>query len=92
VLVRPLPDDLAAVARAYAGTHGVPLPAVWHTALLTVLHRHTGRTDLAIGSGATGVLRADLSGEPTAATRAGPRRDRAAVSGPALRTSGPRFV
>jgi amino acid adenylation domain-containing protein len=77
VLVRRLPDDLVDHARGYARTHGVPLPAVWQAALLTVLHRHTGRTDLEIASGAAGVLRADLRGEPTFAELVARYPDRA---------------
>ncbi len=65
VLVRPLPVDLVATACSYADTHGVALPALWQAALLVVLHRYTDRTELTIGSGTAGVLRADLSGDPT---------------------------
>ncbi len=48
----------------YVRTHGASLSAVWQAALVTVLHRYTGQTDLAIGSGA-GVLRTDLSDDPS---------------------------
>ncbi len=47
---RRLPDELAAAARGYARTHRVSFLAVHHAALLTVLHRHTGQTDLSVGS------------------------------------------
>jgi amino acid adenylation domain-containing protein len=63
-VTRPLPGDLAGAAHGYARGRGVSQSAVWRAALLTVLHRYTGRTDLAIGCGAA-VLRADLSGDPS---------------------------
>ncbi len=47
---RRLPDQIGVAARDYARTHQVSFLAVLHAALLTVLHRWTGQTDLPIGS------------------------------------------
>ncbi|KOX03116.1 hypothetical protein ADK66_29190, partial [Micromonospora sp. NRRL B-16802] len=47
---RPLPHDLTTAAHRYARTNHVSLLAIHHAALLTVLHRYTGQTDLPIGS------------------------------------------
>ncbi|MET7881409.1 condensation domain-containing protein, partial [Micromonospora profundi] len=47
---RPLPDDVTAAARRYARDHHVSFLAIHQAALLTVLHRYTGQTDLPIGS------------------------------------------
>ncbi|MEH1030542.1 amino acid adenylation domain-containing protein [Micromonospora profundi] len=62
-VTRRAPDDLADAARGHAQRHGVTCSALWQAALLTVLHRYTGETDLAIRSGGA-VWRADLSGNP----------------------------
>ncbi|WLS48759.1 condensation domain-containing protein [Micromonospora profundi] len=47
---RPLPHDLAAAAHRYARDNHVSFLAIHQAALLTVLHRYTGQTDLPIGS------------------------------------------
>ncbi|MFF0176097.1 non-ribosomal peptide synthetase, partial [Micromonospora profundi] len=47
---RPLPDDVTAAARRYARDNRVSFLAIHQAALLTVLHRYTGQTDLPIGS------------------------------------------
>jgi len=57
--LRRLPDDLAMAARQYARTRRVSFLAVGQAALLTVLHRYTGQTDLPIGSTFSGRTRAD---------------------------------
>jgi amino acid adenylation domain-containing protein len=50
IVERHLPDQLGAAIRGYTRTHQVSFLAVLHAALLTVLHRWTGQTDLPIGS------------------------------------------
>ncbi|MFC0527565.1 amino acid adenylation domain-containing protein [Phytohabitans kaempferiae] len=57
---RRLPDELAATARAYARANQVSFLAVLHAALLPVLHRYTGQSDLPIGSVFSGRTRAEL--------------------------------
>jgi amino acid adenylation domain-containing protein len=57
---RRLPDDLAAGARAYARRNHVSFLAVLQAALLVVLNRYTGQTDLPIGSVFSGRTRAEL--------------------------------
>jgi amino acid adenylation domain-containing protein len=57
---RRLPDDLAAAGRGYARASQVSFLAVLHAALLTVLHRYTGQTDLPVGSIFSGRTRAEL--------------------------------
>ena len=57
---RPLPDDLSAAAHRYARDNRVSFLAVLHAALLTVLHRYTGQTDLPIGSVFSGRTRTDI--------------------------------
>ncbi|WP_425736022.1 amino acid adenylation domain-containing protein, partial [Micromonospora sp. DT68] len=47
---RPLPHDLATAAKRYARDNHVSFLAIHQAALLTVLHRYTGQTDLPIGS------------------------------------------
>ncbi|MFD6567707.1 amino acid adenylation domain-containing protein [Micromonospora profundi] len=47
---RPLPHHLATAAHRYARDNQVSSLAIHHAALLTVLHRYTGQTDLPIGS------------------------------------------
>ncbi len=47
---RPLPDSLSAAAHRYARDNHVSFLAIFQAALLTVLHRYTGQTDLPIGS------------------------------------------
>ena|GEM_PF-937271 len=59
-LVRPLTGDLPRSAREFARTQQVSFLAVVQAALLTVLHRHTGQSDLAIGSVFSGRVRTDL--------------------------------
>jgi amino acid adenylation domain-containing protein len=59
-LVRPLTGDLPRRARDFARTHQVSFLAVVQAALLTVLHRRTGQSDLAIGSVFSGRVRTDL--------------------------------
>ncbi len=60
MITRPLPRALAATARAYATREHVSFLAVLQAALLTVLHRYTGRTDLPVGSVFAGRDRAEL--------------------------------
>jgi amino acid adenylation domain-containing protein len=57
---RRLPDDLAADARAYARRNQVSFLAVLQAALLVVLNRYSGQTDLPIGSVFSGRTRAEL--------------------------------
>ncbi|MFC0527566.1 amino acid adenylation domain-containing protein [Phytohabitans kaempferiae] len=57
---RRLPGALSTVASAYARTHRVSFLAVVQAALLTVLHRYTGQTDLPIGSIFSGRTRAEI--------------------------------
>jgi amino acid adenylation domain-containing protein len=57
---RRLPDDLAAGARAYARRNQVSFLAVLQAALLVVLNRYTGQTDLPVGSVFSGRNRAEL--------------------------------
>ncbi len=59
-VVRRVPDDLAAGARAYARDHRVSFLAVLQAALLVVLNRYTGQTDLPVGSVFSGRTRAEL--------------------------------
>jgi amino acid adenylation domain-containing protein len=58
-----LPPGTAGAVRAGARFHAVAEAALWRAALLTVLHRHTGQTDLALGSGPE-LLRVDLGDGP----------------------------
>jgi len=55
-----LPDELAAAARGYAAAERKSFLALLQAALLTVLHRYTGQTDLPIGSIFSGRTRAEL--------------------------------
>lgn len=54
------PDDLADATRTYARANRVSTLSVLHAALLTVLHRWTGRTDLTILSNFSGRTRPQL--------------------------------
>ena len=54
------PDHLAAAARTYARDHQVSFLALLQAALLSVLHRYTGQTDLPIGSVFSGRTRSEL--------------------------------
>jgi len=54
------PDDLADAARTYARANRVSTLSVLHAALLTVLHRYTGQTDLTILSNFSGRTRPQL--------------------------------
>ena len=47
---RRLPRDLAVAARAVSRARSTSLLSVVHAALLVVLHRYTGQTDIAVGS------------------------------------------
>jgi hypothetical protein len=51
---RLLPTELGTAVHAYALTERVPVLAVLHAALLTVLHRYTDQVDLPIGSTLSG--------------------------------------
>ncbi|WP_019925401.1 non-ribosomal peptide synthetase [Nocardia sp. BMG111209] len=62
-LARPLTPEVFAAATNYARRQRVSLLAVLQAALLTVLHRYTGSTDLAIGSIFSGRTRPEI--EPT---------------------------
>jgi len=55
----PLPADLSAEAARYAQTNRFSLLGVLQAALLTVLHRYTGQTDLPIGSVFSGRTRTE---------------------------------
>ena len=57
---RPLPDDLSAAAHRYARDNRVSFLAALHAALLIVLHRYTGQTDLPVGSVFSGRTRTDI--------------------------------
>jgi amino acid adenylation domain-containing protein len=57
---RRLPDDLATTARAYGRANRVSFLALLQAALLVVLHRYTGQTDLPIGSVFSGRTRAEI--------------------------------
>jgi amino acid adenylation domain-containing protein len=57
---RRLPATLGAAAEAYAREHQVSLLAVLQAALLTVLRRYTGQTDLPLGSLFSGRTRPDI--------------------------------
>lgn len=57
---RRLSDDLAATVRRFGHEHDRSLLAIAHAALLVVLHRYTGQTDLPIGSAFTGRTRVDV--------------------------------
>ena len=54
------PDDLADAVRTYARENRVSTLSVLHAALLTVLHRWTGRTDLTVLSNFSGRTRPQL--------------------------------
>jgi hypothetical protein len=54
------PDDLADAVRTCARVNRVSTLSVLHAALLTVLHRYTGRTDLTILSNFSGRTRPEL--------------------------------
>ncbi|MEV4706158.1 amino acid adenylation domain-containing protein [Actinoplanes sp. NPDC049316] len=60
VFARRMPDELVEAARSFARTHHVSFLAVFQAALLTVLHRYTGQTDLPIGSVFSGRTRTEL--------------------------------
>ncbi|NJC10935.1 amino acid adenylation domain-containing protein [Micromonospora profundi] len=57
---RRIPDDVAAGARAYALHHHVSFLAVLQAALLVVLNRYTGQSDLPVGSVFSGRTRTEL--------------------------------
>jgi hypothetical protein len=57
---RPLPDNLSAAAHRYARDNHVSFLAIHQAALLTVLHRYTGQTDLPIGSIFSGRTHTDI--------------------------------
>ena len=57
---RWLPRDTTDSARAYARTRQVSFLALLQAALLTVLHRYTGRLDLPVGSLFAGRTRPDI--------------------------------
>lgn len=57
---RRLPEETTAAVREYVRTHRVSLLAVLQAALLTVLQRHTGQDDLAVGSIFSGRTRPEL--------------------------------
>ncbi|MEV4706159.1 amino acid adenylation domain-containing protein [Actinoplanes sp. NPDC049316] len=60
VVARDLPEELSDAARSFARTHHVSFLAVFQAALLTVLHRYTGQSDLPIGSIFSGRTRTEL--------------------------------
>jgi non-ribosomal peptide synthetase component F len=57
---RLLPTELGTAVHAYGLTERVPVMAVLHAALLTVLHRYTDQVDLPIGSMCSGRTRPDI--------------------------------
>ena len=60
-VVRHLPEDLATDANAYARRHHVSFLAVLQAALLVVLNRYTGQTDLPVGSIFSGRTHTDVA-------------------------------
>ncbi|MER7009383.1 amino acid adenylation domain-containing protein, partial [Dactylosporangium sp. NPDC000555] len=60
LLARPLPDGLAQRLRALAAAERVSFLAVLLAGFLTVLHRHTGQDDLAVGSVFSGRTRSEI--------------------------------
>jgi non-ribosomal peptide synthetase component F/NRPS condensation-like uncharacterized protein len=59
-LERPIPAAVATAAHDFARDHRVSFLAVTQAALLTVLHRYTGQTDLTIGSIFSGRTRVEI--------------------------------
>jgi amino acid adenylation domain-containing protein len=57
---RRFPDELSRRARAFSRAGSVSFLAVLQAALLTVLHRYTGQTDLPIGSIFSGRTRSEI--------------------------------
>jgi|GEM_PF-6431569 len=59
-LRRHVPEDVCRAVHGYARAHGVSLLSVLHAALVVVLHRRTGQTDISVSSSFSGRSHAEF--------------------------------